>query len=371
MHIAVRPTSPPPPADTARRASNSLDALIEKAFAPRDTIITSSPDVTPSYIMQRLTSHQETLADSMTKAPTRMPSTQSQSTTRHGGDDDHLSKHDEGEEADKAPSLLGEDEVEQSLNPIWERVRAKKMKDMAALPSKVKSLEGVAVEQLAIPSSTPPPPPPKPSPVVKPTVKKVVKKNSMVNFKESEDGKSITATFDMPGVKKSDMHVSFRSRRLVVSWRKVKIVEKQEGSVLVRERQEKQYSQVIPIPEGTKFDDIRASRDGRRLMLIYPSSRQSGSIPPVPAVPNDNVQTSSTNPVVLVTPPRPEPTMVPLPASPPSTSIHRQSTLQTPPRMLAPEVYEDDEPDADESSTAISETGNTEFHTCLHIADPD
>lgn len=58
----------------------------------------------------------------------------------------------------------------------------------------------------------------------------------------------------MAGVRKQDMHVTYRvgPTRLVVVWRRIRTIEKMEDNVLVRERQEKQYSQIIPLPEGTK-----------------------------------------------------------------------------------------------------------------------
>ncbi len=62
----------------------------------------------------------------------------------------------------------------------------------------------------------------------------------------------VSATFDMSGVRKQDMHVSFRTNRLVVTWRRVKTIEKMEDRVLVRERKEKQYKQTIPLPDGTQ-----------------------------------------------------------------------------------------------------------------------
>ena len=96
----------------------------------------------------------------------------------------------------------------------------------------------------------------------------------------------------MAGVQKRDMHVSFHPDRLVVTWRRVKVTERMENSVLVRERNDRQYAQTIPLPEGTKvraitmlwlvevkvlyllqFQDVRASRDGERLVLQYPNAR--------------------------------------------------------------------------------------------------
>lgn len=59
------------------------------------------------------------------------------------------------------------------------------------------------------------------------------------------------ATFDMTDVGKQDMHVSFKGNKIIVAWRRVKITEKREDDALVRERLEKKYSQIIPLPDGT------------------------------------------------------------------------------------------------------------------------
>lgn len=56
----------------------------------------------------------------------------------------------------------------------------------------------------------------------------------------------------MSGVSKKDMHVSFKGNRIVVTWRRVRVIETMEDGVRVRERKEKQYNQTIPLPEGTQ-----------------------------------------------------------------------------------------------------------------------
>ncbi len=63
-------------------------------------------------------------------------------------------------------------------------------------------------------------------------------------------------TFDMTGVKKQDMHVSYRTNRLIVSWRVERTVEKQDGDVVMREREVRRYSHTIPLPEGTKVREL-------------------------------------------------------------------------------------------------------------------
>ena len=51
------------------------------------------------------------------------------------------------------------------------------------------------------------------------------------------------------------MHVSFRSKCVIVSWRMIHTEEKKEGGVLVRRHVEKNFSHTIPLPEGTKVSD--------------------------------------------------------------------------------------------------------------------
>lgn len=62
----------------------------------------------------------------------------------------------------------------------------------------------------------------------------------------------MTATFDVPGVRKEDMHVSYCGRHLVVSWRTSRVTERREGDVLVREREVVGNNQIISLADGTQ-----------------------------------------------------------------------------------------------------------------------
>ena len=106
---------------------------------------------------------------------------------------------------------------------------------------------------------------------------------SSVKYRESPDGLTVTAIFDLPRVKKDDMHVSFQGNRLVVSWRVVKITEREEpidaddlgsGTRILRELEHKKYCRTIPLPEGTR---VRLTPDRSRLVLIviFYSSKRS------------------------------------------------------------------------------------------------
>lgn len=100
----------------------------------------------------------------------------------------------------------------------------------------------------------------------------------------------VTATFDLPGVKKEDIHISYQVKRLVVTWRKVDVTEWEEDGRLIRECKESKESRTMPLPEGTKvsrplsiaicrlenppkFEEIHANMGHQRLVLTYPNMR--------------------------------------------------------------------------------------------------
>jgi hypothetical protein len=130
-------------------------------------------------------------------------------------------------------------------------------------------------------------------------------------FRESPDGRTVkrlhwcsttcsdlqpflkvTATFDPPGIKKQDVHISFQRNRLVVSWQTVHVTEREENGRLVRECKKDKELRTIPLPEGTKvspfrqttalanvstlpkqFEEVHANMDHRHLTLTYPNMR--------------------------------------------------------------------------------------------------
>ncbi|THH15698.1 hypothetical protein EW146_g4817 [Bondarzewia mesenterica] len=159
-----------------------------------------------------------------------------------------------------------------SLDRVWSEVMRKKERAMAVSPSKIKSLEVLsASDQLSQAAPASPPI------TVKPRLKR---QKSNVTFKESSDGRRVVAVFDLPGVKKQEMHVSYQVDRLVVTWQTIKVTERMEGGTLLRDREQKKYSRTILLPEGTKhlfcvgqFEEVHASRDHQRLMLTYPNMR--------------------------------------------------------------------------------------------------
>lgn len=63
----------------------------------------------------------------------------------------------------------------------------------------------------------------------------------------------MVASFDMRGVAKENVHVSFQRNRLVVTWVSIEVTEwQEEDGYLMRERNEKNYQRTLPLPEGTR-----------------------------------------------------------------------------------------------------------------------
>ncbi|KZP25239.1 hypothetical protein FIBSPDRAFT_702829, partial [Athelia psychrophila] len=161
----------------------------------------------------------------------------------------------------------------ESLGHLWDTLREKKARQMAKEAPKVKSLEERERERPAV---APASPKSKSDDVVKQDSKgqpKLKKRKSIATLRESHDGRTITATFDLPGIKKNQVHVSYRGHYLIVDWETVKVTEHEENGKTIREHKEKKYSRTLPMPEGTRFEEVRASMDGRHLILIYPNMR--------------------------------------------------------------------------------------------------
>ncbi|KAI0065106.1 hypothetical protein BV25DRAFT_1799105 [Artomyces pyxidatus] len=147
-----------------------------------------------------------------------------------------------------------------SMDRIWDEVRKQNERAMAKSPSKIKSLE---VATHSIESSPQAGQRTHAAPQLR-------KQKSQVTFKDSPDGCMVKATFDLPGVKKDRMHVSYRVDRLIVTWKTIKVTEREEDGKVLRDREESNYSRTIPLPAGTKFEDIEAFKEHPGLVITYP-----------------------------------------------------------------------------------------------------
>ncbi|KAJ7285010.1 hypothetical protein C8J57DRAFT_1290140 [Mycena rebaudengoi] len=109
-----------------------------------------------------------------------------------------------------------------------------------------------------------------PSPVPPPTPPATLKKKkSVTSFRTSPDGRMV-AIFNMQGIDKDDIRVTFRRDHIMVSWEKWSIEDWEEEDCIARRTVERVYHRVIPLAEGTKFRDIYGTMSGELLLLRYP-----------------------------------------------------------------------------------------------------
>ncbi|KAJ3783754.1 hypothetical protein GGU11DRAFT_726127 [Lentinula aff. detonsa] len=159
--------------------------------------------------------------------------------------------------------------VDDGLDDLWEALRQKKELKMAKETPKVQSLQDQPVEEEFSPIEAPD----VDVPVGTPRPETLRRQKSITSFRESPDGRIIAAFIEMRGVQKQDVHVSYSRNRLVISWKIVEISEYEENGRVIRERLERDFQRVHPLPEGTRFEEISGVMNGRFLVLRYPNSR--------------------------------------------------------------------------------------------------
>ena len=111
-----------------------------------------------------------------------------------------------------------------------------------------------------------------------------------------EDSKEnvVTATFELPGLKKEDVNIDVHNNVLSVSGESKISSEREENGYAVRERRFGKFSRSIPLPQGIKVcqfylaplclnmeltlyvqnDDIKASLDNGVLTVTFPKTTE-------------------------------------------------------------------------------------------------
>ncbi|KAI9571588.1 small heat shock protein [Boletus coccyginus] len=92
---------------------------------------------------------------------------------------------------------------------------------------------------------------------------------------ESKDASTVTATFELPGMKSNDVNIDVHQNRLTVAGEAKQSHSHEEGYV-VRERSYGKFSRMLQLPSGIKPDDVRAKMENGVLTVTFPktTSRQ-------------------------------------------------------------------------------------------------
>ncbi|KAL1941500.1 hypothetical protein VTO73DRAFT_6939 [Trametes versicolor] len=91
-----------------------------------------------------------------------------------------------------------------------------------------------------------------------------------VDVHEDKEKNLVNATFELPGINKQDVNIDLRSNVLTVSGESKDESEKQENGFVVRERRFGRFARSLPVPEGIKPEDIKASMDNGVLTVTFP-----------------------------------------------------------------------------------------------------
>ena len=73
---------------------------------------------------------------------------------------------------------------------------------------------------------------------------------------EDEKSNTVTATFELPGLKKEDVNIDVRNDVLTVSGETKVSSERDENGYAVRERRFGRLSRSIPLPQGIKVGTL-------------------------------------------------------------------------------------------------------------------
>ncbi|THH27453.1 hypothetical protein EUX98_g6733 [Antrodiella citrinella] len=89
---------------------------------------------------------------------------------------------------------------------------------------------------------------------------------------EDTQSNTVTATFELPGLKKEDVNIDVHNNMLTVSGEVKVSSEHDENGYAVRERRFGKFSRSIPLPQGVKNEDIKASLENGVLSVAFPKS---------------------------------------------------------------------------------------------------
>uniref|UniRef100_A0A5K1K241 SHSP domain-containing protein n=1 Tax=Ganoderma boninense TaxID=34458 RepID=A0A5K1K241_9APHY len=91
-----------------------------------------------------------------------------------------------------------------------------------------------------------------------------------VDVHEDKEKNLVTATFELPGLNKENVAIDVHNNVLTVSGESKFDSENNDNGYLLRERRFGRFSRSVPIPEGVKAEEIKASMENGVLTVTYP-----------------------------------------------------------------------------------------------------
>jgi len=93
-----------------------------------------------------------------------------------------------------------------------------------------------------------------------------------MDLHENAEGNAVTATFELPGMKKDDVQIDVHNGLLTVSGETKTTTDKEENGYVVKERRFGKFSRTLQLPQGVKEDAIKAGMEHGVLTVTFPKS---------------------------------------------------------------------------------------------------
>ncbi|KAI0717765.1 small heat shock protein [Cerioporus squamosus] len=91
-----------------------------------------------------------------------------------------------------------------------------------------------------------------------------------MDLHEDQDKNLVTATFELPGLTKENVQIDVKDHVLTVSGESTISSERDEKGYSVRERRYGKFSRSLPLPQGIKPEEIKASMAEGVLTVTFP-----------------------------------------------------------------------------------------------------
>jgi len=89
---------------------------------------------------------------------------------------------------------------------------------------------------------------------------------------EDAEKNLVSATFELPGLKKEDVNIDVHNNLLTISGESKVSNERDENGYAVRERRFGKFSRSISLPQGVKIEDIKANLENGVLTVQFPKT---------------------------------------------------------------------------------------------------
>ncbi|KAI5836428.1 HSP20-like chaperone [Schizophyllum commune Tattone D] len=93
-----------------------------------------------------------------------------------------------------------------------------------------------------------------------------------MDLHEDAEKNVVTATFELPGVKKEDVQIDFHNGRLTVGAETKADEEREENGYAVRERRYGKWSRTLQLPQGVKEEEVKATMENGVLTVTFPKT---------------------------------------------------------------------------------------------------